>query len=608
MLASRGDLPPGDHRALADTAEVDSALVAPFASWRLTLERILDIDPDDMAESYVQSYSDFLADVSGIEDSTSFDAISYSSRRRRKVAEVLYAYGQSIEGGGEDQGFTGSNGRWFGRVCVSLSDQVTFSVSMEKDAGERTDLGFLSGFVRCAGLPGGLELIVGDYVIDAGLGLVSSGDPNGGGRVAVARKLSQTRRTARPYQYRNEFSFLRGLSWTMSLAPSLPMRLYGFISQRSLAGSRVDSGLSLSTSTLFRTNGEISRRGAIREILVGGRVEYSPTAQSVLGLTLSRTGFKPTLMTARQDQSADGVSLVGVDAGIVLGKFALSAEAARSGDGGTAFAAVGSLKLDRTTLLIDGRSYARDYRNHRFGGPGSGRGANETGFGIDCHLQFAEWYTVRGALGAEWTYWQTGDIPATDGNSWLVLGGNFRLLRSFDLSLEFRRKQTEEELSAAESGYGTLKRSDVIRDRLGFSGRLALGRKTELIVRADLVWRSARANRQADRGDVVRLELSHQPVGWCSLNGSVLLFSSSSRLAQPYVLEDDPISTQRWCGFSGDGTRWGIVAKVRLPDQGLTGSLYWGFEESRRRQPFVPVEFDRSFGFRLHWELRSEAD
>ena len=608
MLTSRGDLPSRDVCVPPDTAEVDSALMVPLASWRLTLERILDIDPDDMADSYVQSYTDFLADVSGIVDSTSFHPISFPPRRRKKVAEVLYAFGQSTKGGEQDQGFKSSTGRWFGRLFVSLFDQVMLSLSMEKDAGERADLGFLSGFVRCTGFPLGSEFIIGDYVVDAGCGLVSSGDPNGGGRVTLARKLSRTLLAARPYQYRNEFSFLRGMSWTTSLSPLLPVRLYGFISWRSLAGSKVDGGLSLTTSTLFRTDGEISRRGAIRENLVGGRVEYSPAGQSVFGLTLSHAGFEPTLLAAKKDQPKNEVSLSGVDAGIVLGNFALSAEAARSESGGTAFAAIGSLKLDRATLLLDGRTYARDFWNHRFGGPGSGRSANETGFGIDCRLQFAEWYTARGALGAEWTTWQTGDIPATGGKMWLVLGGNFRLLRTFDLSLEFRRKQTEEDLSAAESGQETLKRADVTKDRLGFSGRLALGRKTELIARTDLLWRSVRANRQTDRGEVVRLELSLHPAGWCSLDGCILLFSSSSYLAQLYVLEDDPISTQRWYGLLGDGTRWGIVANVRLPGQGLTGSLYWAFEESRRRQPFVPADFDRMLGFRLHWEMRSETD
>jgi hypothetical protein len=607
LLARNGDMPFGYMRTPADTTEVDSVFQPSLSSWRLTMERLLDIDPEDLSESYVESYADFLGDVSGIEDSSRLGTSFFHLGLRKKLAEVLYAFGQNTKMEEEDQAFRGSPGRWYGRMYASLSEKISCAVSAGKDAGERADLGFLSGFVRCTDFPPGSEFIFGDFVVDAGCGLVSSADPNGGGRVTLARRLNRSPLVIRPYQYRNEFSFLRGMGWTLSLGPSLPVRLCAFISRRSLTGRSVGSGFALATTGLFRTEGEISRRGAIRETLVGGRLEFMAASQNVFGLTMSHAEFNPSLAAASLGQPEHRAALVGVDARINFGKISLSAEAARSENGGTAFVAVGSLEDGQITILLDGRSYARDFQNHRFGGPGSGTGANETGFGLDCRLQIAEWCTARSAVGEEWTPWHTDGIKSRKGKWWLAIGGDFRLLRTFDVTFEFRRKQTEEDLSAEESGQGTLRRADVTKDRIGVSGRLALGRKAELVTRADLLWRSVHADQRGDWGEVVRMELSCRPVSWCSLEGCIHLFSSSSYSAQIYVLADDPISTQRWRALNGDGTRWGIVARAR-PGQGMTASLYWAFEETRRRQPFVPVQRDRLLGFRLTWGLYSEAD
>lgn len=237
------------------------------------------------------------------------------------------------------------------------------------------------------------RLVVGDYGIWAGQGLVLHTGLGFGKSSDVTGGPLRTERGLAPYQSSEQTRFMRGVAATVGRQ----FQVTGFYSNRPLSATVV-SGDSIrfpSASGLHRTPSERDRRHNTQLEKGGARLTYAGR-YGMVGATgyhasYSRYILPGTAVYNRYDFEGRQASVVGADYRLLLGAAFAFGEAARSRNGGVGIISGVQLPVDeRTNLTLIFRHYGWDFQS-LYGsgfGEGSGRPRNETGFyaGLRHHL------------------------------------------------------------------------------------------------------------------------------------------------------------------------------------------------------------------------------
>jgi hypothetical protein len=539
------------------------------------LEEVLAIDPEDNSASYL----DDLADAA-------LDTIPLLPRQRRTPAvSVSFAAASAFQQGSDPPNYRGSPLKSLFSTRLRPSPNLSLGLLAEKDAGEPLELGFLSGHLEALSLPLDSRMVAGDYLVDAGCGLILSGELSG----THHHRARQGASALRPYARRNEYSFLRGIAWEMPASRGFPVRTLLFFSRRSL--SSYDERVFPNTSGLFRSDGEIRGRGRIGESLLGTRLDALPSAELQLGLTLLEARFSPALEgRATGEPSGERLLLAGIDLSYVSGSLDLAGEVA--GPGGLACALRALLPLaPGSHLALEFFSTAPGFTNHRFGGRPRSEGSS--GFSVEITFPLTSWFIFRSTLEEEWSPGPAGKGEKTAFRA----GWNLVLASSASLSLDLRWRRFEEE-HPMEGISGALTRAvlDVDRRTLGFQLRLELARSLGILSRGELLLRSLPALALTERGEALREEVQWRPAPCFSLSAHLLLYSSASAETRLSFLEKDAVSRSLWQTLTGEGEAWGAVLALRRGTWRLW--LYWSHLMANEENG---AEHE-SGGLRLEWE------
>ncbi len=537
----------------ADTTETDPL------SLRLTLEHLLEVDPTDPI------FIPMLVDR---------DPVGEEEIRDLQIPRSSLTLGFGLErgvqagGGGSSADWTGSPPRGLIRMDLRCAPGVAVGATCEKDAGERLDLGFCSAYLACAGLPLGGEMIVGDYRLRAGCGLVAGGGVSPMGMAERLRGAGRGDELA-PHRSRDEFSFLRGLA--LRFAPARRWRILLFSSRRTFSASGEEHAPSLSTNSLFRTAAEIGRRGEILERIAGGRVALSAGSVSA-GVTLSSSWFSPALARGGPGTPEGSRALMlGADFTVHPGPFLLSGEIARSPGGGFGVILLASIPAGRYSYVAAGvQALAPEFVGYRSAGAVTPSSSNDVALRILAQVGASSLTQLRCSLVQHWT----PSIPSSRNSlsaGWsgsvggsLGIGGGWRL----DGLLRFRRG--DDELSFAAEGGGREKRRVLtVRNsaRVSLRGRVGRIETVTLLERA----RSCDGSGGGEEfGEQLHEECVWRPVGWLGISFMATLFSSDSYAARTTSLEEDPISRIQYVALDGEGFRWVCAMRVAPPLSGMT--------------------------------------
>jgi hypothetical protein len=288
--------------------------------------------------------------------------------------------------------YAGSPYRIYTRFRARFNQNVSIGFVGEKDPGEVFDwqpenrlygYDFLSGHVSLSGFGRLKNLVIGDYTITAGQGMVLSRGLGFGKGVQVINSLKMPARGIQPYSSVNENQFMRGAAATYAIGD---IYVTGFVSRSFRDASLINNGLSfgqgdtlnaeavlatnLQTSGLHRTLSELKNRGSIGELLYGGRVEYrSPTL--TIGSTHYLQRFDGDLLRPANDYSlfnfvGNQNYLNSLDFDWIWQNFNLFGEFARSQSGGTGatLGIMGSIAPTVDVSLL-GRRYSKDFHTSR---------------------------------------------------------------------------------------------------------------------------------------------------------------------------------------------------------------------------------------------------
>lgn len=314
--------------------------------------------------------------------------------------------------GYKDKEYLGSPSKMLLRYGFTSQNKLEFGIAMEKDAGEKNMLDFVSFHFLLHDLKFVKTLAVGDYQLAFGQGVtMGSGlafNGNGGSLLRKSKKIRASKSA-------NETRYLRGVATTLNYK-NLDLTVF-------YSNKKVDANVSVADSLgeplvvtalqqtgLHRTDNELIDRHLITQQLFGGNLSYR-NSHFQIGYTIHKTLLSCELNPDPRLYNTfyfRGKSLVnqGVDFYYVLHKFAFYGEAAIS-DNMSPAALIGTSVqpagyIDVTVLY---RYYDKKYQNFYSNAFAAGSGTrNEKGVYLSTALTFAP----------KWRLTATADFPQSD--------------------------------------------------------------------------------------------------------------------------------------------------------------------------------------------------
>ncbi|MCP4457823.1 MAG: helix-hairpin-helix domain-containing protein [Cytophagales bacterium] len=372
-------------------------------------------------------------------------------------------------------GYIGSQDKMYGRFRVSHRDDFSAGFTFEKDAGERVNFNQGSGFdfysahlmVENQGIF--RKLIVGDYQLQVGQGLVFGSGFNPGKGAETVNTVKRNTLGIRPYTSVLETGFFRGVGATVPFGEVEVTTFYsnlmqdGNVQNDSISNDFEEFLSSIQNSGFHRTSSELSSRNEVKEESFGGVVNFRPNRKLQIGASALNTNYS----TALQKKSApynvfefEGKQnlVTGLFASYQWQNFNFFGEGARSSSGGmggiAGFVSSLSPTLDMAMSL---RNYKKDF--HSFYGLAFGEGSrniNERGlyWGIKYHP--SRRYEVAAYYDKFSFPWLRFGIDApSEGAEWL---GRFTYRPNRDISTFVQVREERKEFSLTNENLSSLER------------------------------------------------------------------------------------------------------------------------------------------------------
>jgi hypothetical protein len=287
----------------------------------------------------------------------------YLIMRYERVLEEQKGFSEAVpnRNGTLPTRYMGSPGQWFLRYRNTRPGAYSVGLTMEQDPGElfrwnadtrQYGPDFVSFHAQIQNRGRWKNLIIGDFQQQIGQGLLLSAGFSLGKNAETILTVRRPTLGARAYTSLSEFGYLRGISGTYALAPSLDLTLFAARNRRD-ANLRLaqttheDTITSFVTSGLHQTTSDLLDLRAVLEINLGGHLHYHRGGLQ-LGLTYLQTTYDKTvrkraLTYNEYEFTGRHNTLVGLHGGYVWRNTNLFGEAAYSSGSLTHSGGVGAV-------------------------------------------------------------------------------------------------------------------------------------------------------------------------------------------------------------------------------------------------------------------------
>lgn len=447
----------------------------------------------------------------------------------------------------DGSGYIGNPVRYYQRYRYT-SNHLSVNLTQEKDPGEPLtgpmNFDYTSWHFALQNVGNLQNLVIGDYSLSFGQGLLLwSGGAFGKGR-DVVRGVSKNERGVRPFTSAQEATGFRGIAATYGHR----FQVTGFYSNRARTASVVEEGLvNFPTQTGFhRTVNERDRKNNLGQETYGGRIR----ARLPFGF-IGITGFANTfdLAIAQGSQpyqlyNFSGTNLYGYSADyrILLGPIITFGEFAYTDNGGYGLLSGAEISIDDQTDVVFAYRYYDKALQSIFGagfGEQSGTPGNEEGFYIGIRHSLSN--AVRFSA-----YFDQFQFPAprfqtrqpTSGFDWLAF---FEYDPRRDLSLYalFRYKVRDQEYASTDQ-FGRQVRllDDDSRANTRFQIDYQVHPRVRLRTRFDLVQAHAAASDQT-WGYLIFQDIRFYPRENLRVDARITMFDTDDFNSRVFQFEND---------------------------------------------------------------------
>ncbi len=447
------------------------------------------------------------------------------------------------------------------------SPAVTAGMVYDKDPGERMREGFLSGFVELRDLPLATRIIVGDYLVEAGQGLVlwsSAALRKGMDVVAGVRRSGEG---PRAYHSADESHFFRGFALDTGLPRLLvPFDLTFFLSHRSLAAGVDSSGMvtGLYEEGLFSSEAALRKRDALQEDVLGCRIGLRGSNRFHGGITYVRAVFDRGFAGGQKwDISVPRVAIGGIDGAATVGPATVFGECAVSGQALALNAGIILEWASTVSVAMLYRDYPADFVSPHANGFGDGgNSANQRGVYFGCDVRALPWLSIRGSLDTWRCPWRTFSNPLPATSSEVSIGCEADLPRVARVTLQFRRRDRENTHAALDHFQRDVRETLTRRqDRVRLGAEVPLGRGVFVRARLDLGTAGFPVIGTKERGDLVSQEISCPITAHANATLHLAFFDAQSYGTSVFEYERDLPGVYASPALYGKGRRWYLVIR-----------------------------------------------
>ncbi len=472
-------------------------------------------------------------------------------------------------------GYLGNSVKYYQRIRFT-SSHLSLNLTQEKDAGESfsENGGFDFNSFHVALRDNGKlkELVVGDYSLSFGQGLVLwTGGAFGKGREVVGT-AEKNERGLRPYSSAQETDFFRGIAGTYGD----DIQITAFYSNRARTASVIeeDTVRFPSSSGFHRTNNELNRKNNLDQQLAGGRLRVN-TPIGLIGATgyvnqFSKYIGKGSSLNDLYDFEGRKNSVLGLDYRALIGSGLLFGEIARSEN--KAWAAITGLETaigNSTDITLLYRNFDKRFQSFLADGFGESSSApqNEEGFYIALRHSLNRKVTLS-------TYLDQYVFEAPR-------SGNIQEIRGFDVlglaEVKFSRKlnmygllryevKDEEAIQVNDSGMEQRILSEAKRSSIRLHMDYNATRALRLRSRIELVG-SQEPGEPLETGFLIYQDMRVYPIRKLQFDLRLTFFETDSFDARVYQFENDLLYVLSNQVLSGKGQRAYLVIKYELNEK-----------------------------------------
>ena len=478
--------------------------------------------------------------------------------------------------GHESSTYAGSPNKAYARLIGAIPGTGESGVLVEKDAGEPTGAGFVSGYLSMENIALLNQVVLGDFRFEAGQGLVFSQGAGYGKGGNPTEAGSKTSRGLVPHRSTDEFHFFRGVGLGKMLTINgVDVRFAAFYSNRKLPATIDEAGAvtSFYETGMFRTETELLKRVGVREQIGGGSLSADWSNRLSLGVAGYHHQFDR--LVDANILNGTGGTCVGLNGMFDAGETRIDGEVAVGTGQGLAWVLRAVHRAGRSgSLVVLYRDYSPQFSGFHAGGFGERADTrNEQGFYAGVTVRPVTGMTASVFVDNFAFPQRTGTVPVPSHGHDVGLNMDVRISSNSDVSVRT-----------------TWSRSQVMA-----TGTDAAGREVRFLtdfdqqrIRATFIHEVSRNVRLKTRFEGARIPGTHgvedetgimlfQDVRFSlrndvTIEGRLVFFETDSYDTGIYEFENDVPGAFSVPVLYGAGRRWYLLAEYR-PMSRLTFSL-----------------------------------
>lgn len=472
----------------------------------------------------------------------------------------------------QEGGYIGNPLKYYQRLRYR-SDHLSANITQEKDPGEpfggSAGFDFFSGHFALHDNGKLQNLIIGDYGLSFGQGLVLwDGGAFGKGREVISA-VNRNERRASPYSSAQETDFYRGVAATYGGK----LQLTGFYSYRKRSASVINGDTTRfpQSDGLHRTENERSRFNNTRQELYGGHIR-AELPFGFIGATGYKTVFNKFIdggdaIYDRHDFSGTSTSSLGVDYKFLLASSLMFGEAARSENGGYGIIMGVESPVGRDTeLTLAYRNYAKDFQSILGDGFGevSGQPKNEEGIYLGLRHSISSSITLSGYFDQfRFPGPRFGTNQSTQGYDWLGLL-EVELNKNLQFYVQARSEIEDDEFEVPDEFGRTLRKlEEARRSTLRAQFEYWVNNKVRLRTRGEVV-QSQQAGEDPEFGYLMYQDLRFIASKKWKFDARITVFETDSFDTRVYQFENDLLYVLSNEVLFGQGQRLYILLNYEL--------------------------------------------
>lgn len=498
-------------------------------------------------------------------DSVSVNDPTFSEKSIPSELDLQFRsrYGNDLQTrkGFEEGIYIGTKLRAYNRLILKYSKQVQAGIILDKDAGERDLNDFNSFHLNVKDLSIIDNLVVGDYVLEFGQGLMVWSPYSFSKGSDAIFPVKRKGKTIKPYTSSFEYDFMRGGAFTIKYSD---LFLTAFYSAKKI-DANVDSVTNKITSTpetgLHLTINDLNKKNRVKENIIGGRISYKYQNYLNVGLSAYNSKFSNEFEPSNiYDLAGSQFRYYSFDYDLNINQLNFFGEVVYNEKSVASLNGLIISPIKNFILTLSIRNYPANYINlHGFGfGEQSGKTSNE--FGIYYGIKWSGGFGLVNIYYDQFRFpYATTENPVPSSGDEIYLSFSKRIFSKTDLLLRFKseKKDVAENLEEV--------KSVLRRIRSSYRAELVYDVSNSLRMKSRIEYNTfdiSEADRN-ERGFLVLQDARFALTKTFQLYGRVIFFETDSFNSAVYEFENDLAGVLTNLAMYDKGIRWYIMARYK---------------------------------------------